>query len=273
MRKLASLWVGAPVGPIEQISALSFLAAGHELVVYSTAPLEGLPSDVEIRDADEILSTCRIVTHRKTGSAALYSDLFRYALLNSTDYTWVDLDVVALRPLPDELEYIVGYESGEEVNGAVLRLPKQSDALAHLSKFGVDTRGYPPFLTGFRRFRYIARSFGMGLHISDWPWGSIGPRALTHYLRQTGEIVHAMPVETFYPIPFQQARRFACPSDLSLESFASETYAVHLWGKALRQNIEEEWAGVIPRHSFLYRAMEHYSALSGFEFEYGPVRR
>lgn len=78
-RKLASFWAGASLGVIEQLSALSFLAVGHELIVYSTDPLEGLPPGVEWRDANEILSTQHIVTHRKTGSVALYSDLFRYA--------------------------------------------------------------------------------------------------------------------------------------------------------------------------------------------------
>ena len=56
-RKLASFWDGSPLGP-----------------------LEGLPPGVELRDANEILSTQRIVTHRKSGSVALFSDLFRYAV-------------------------------------------------------------------------------------------------------------------------------------------------------------------------------------------------
>lgn len=268
-RKLASFWVGAPLGPIEQVSALSFLAVGHELVIYSTGPLEGLPPGVELRDANEILSTQRIVTHRKSGSAALYSDLFRYALLNQTDYTWVDLDMVALQPFPDDMDYLVGYESAEEVNGAVLRLPGRSAALEQLSRFNVDTRGYPPFLTGFRRFRYVARSLGMGLHISDWPWGSVGPRALTHYLKQTGEIAHALPIEAFYPISYQQAERFAQPDDLTFDSFTRQTYAVHLWGKALRQHISKSCGGVIPNGSFLGQAVEYYSKQAGMDIGRG----
>ena len=267
-RKLASFWTGAPLGPIEQLSALSFLSVGHELVVYSTGPVEGLPPGVEWRDANEILSTQHIVTHRKSGSAALYSDLFRYALLSQTDYTWVDLDMVALRPLPDEMDYLVGFESAGEVNGAVLRMPATSPALAQLSKFNVDTRGYPPFLTGLRRFRYVVKSLGQGMHISDWPWGAIGPRALTHYLQQTGEITHALPVEAFYPISYQQADRFARPNDLTIDSFTRQTYAVHLWGKALRQHISEKCDGVIPARSFLACAIEYYSRRTGFDI--GP---
>lgn len=266
-RKFASFWVGSPLGPIEQISALSFLAVGHELIVYSTGPIEGLPPGVELRDAGEIFSTRQIVTHRKSGSPALYSDLFRYSMLSSTEYTWVDFDVVALRPFPDEIDYLFGYESALEVNNAVLRLPMNSVALESLSRLGVDTRGYPPCLKGFRRLRYMAKSFGMGLHISDWPWGSTGPRAVTHYLNQTGEISHALPIEAFYPITFQQAGRFAEPGDLSFESFTTETYAVHLWGKALRQHIQKERGGLIPQGSFLHEAMERYSALSGFRID------
>lgn len=263
-RKLASFWVGAPLGPIEQVSALSFLDAGHDLIVYSTGPLDGLPPGVELRDANEILSTDNIVRHRRTGSAALYSDLFRYALLNRTDHIWVDLDIVALRPLPAHMDYLVGYESDGEVNGAVLRLPKNSPALAGLSQYDAQTRGYPPFLKGLRRFRYMLKSFGMGMHISDWPWGSIGPRGLTHFLAETGEIEQALQVEAFYPIPYQQADRFARPHDLTFESFAQETFAVHLWGKALRQHIQEKHGGVVPRDSFLHKAIERYSAASGF---------
>lgn len=263
-RKLASFWDGPALSPIEQISILSFLATGHELIIYSTGPLEGLPPGVELRDASEILSTSRIIKHRKTGSVALYSDLFRYALLKKTDFIWVDLDIIALRPLPDDLDYIFGYEEDGEVNGAILRLPAGSAALKQLCRFNMDTHGYPPHLAGFRRIRYIVRSFGLGLPISDWPWGSIGPRGLTHYLKQTGEISHALPIKAFYPIKYQETARFTQPRDLTFASFAAETYAVHLWGKALRQHIQKNCAGVIPAESFLDHAISRYSAMTGF---------
>lgn len=263
-RKLASLWVGAPFGPIEQISALSFLHVGHELVVYSDRQLDGLPPGVELRDANEILSTDNIVRHRKTGSPALYSDLFRYALLDKTDHTWVDLDVVALRPFPDDAEYLLAYQDEEIAAIGVLRLPNNSPALAKLLEFNVDTHGYPPYVKGFRRFRYMLKSFGRGMHISDWPWGAIGPRAVTHFMVESGEIRHVLPTEVFYPIPYRQAERFARPHDLTFDSFPEEALAVHLWGAALRRHIEEHHGGVLPVGSFLHKAMEKYTETSGF---------
>lgn len=173
--------------------------------------------------------------------------------------------MVALRPLPDNMDYLVGFESAEEVNGAVLRLPAGSSTLALLSKFKVDTHGYPPFLTGFRYFRYVVKSLGRGLHISDWPWGSIGPRALTYYLQQTGEITHALPKEAFYPVSYRQVERFAKPYDLTMDSFGEQTYAVHLWGKALRQHIKEKCGGAIPENSFLACSIKHYSEAMEFD--------
>lgn len=267
-RKLASFWVDAPLGPIEQASALSFRDVGHDLIVYSTGPLNGLPPGVELRDANEILSTDNIVRHRKTGSVALYSDLFRFALLKKTDHIWVDLDIVALRRFPDDMNYLVGYENEQHLNGAVLRLPKNSQALARLLEYNVDTRGYPPFLKGFRRFRYMLKSFGRGMHISDWPWGAIGPRGLTHFLTETDEIGQALPTEAFYPIPWQQADRFARPHDLAFDSFQEGTLAVHLWGSLLRRHIDEHHGGIVPTHSFLHAAIERYTKTSGF-----PVAR
>ena len=107
------------------------------------------------------------------------------------------------------------------------------------------------------------------MHISNWPWGSIGPRGLTHFLKQTGEIGHAMPREAFYPIAYDQAARFAQPHDLTFDSFAPETYAVHLWGKALRQYIREECGDIIPDGSFLHHAIGRYSRLIEFDISSG----
>lgn len=261
---LATFWFGAPLGIIEQISALSVLAAGHKLVIYTSDELMGVPPGIETRSAREILDS-EIVRHRKTGSAALHSDLFRYALLNKTDASWVDLDMVLLRPLPSESPYLFGYESVNEVNGAVLRLPKNSAALRELSKYNAESRGYPVTLRGFRRIKYLIKSFGMGLHIADWPWGSVGPRALSHHLVKTGEIREGLSIKTFYPIAFEQAQRFATPHDLSLTSFSGETLAVHLWGKALRSHLREKCGGRVPKLSFLDLAADHFGRQFDFE--------
>ena len=251
MIDLASLWIGDSLSPIEQASAISFLRQGHKLYLYVLEDVKGVPPGVIIRDAREVLNTQKIIRHAKTGSPALHSDLFRYALLERTDQMWVDLDLIACKPLSFHDDYVFGYESEHEVNGAVLKLPKNSPALVELLKYKENTRGYPPMLKGLRKFRYLAKSFGQGLPIEKWPWGSIGPRALTHFLRSTGEISKAQELAAFYPVPFEEARRFIMPGEISPLDISSDTYAVHLWGNSIRKILKSEFYEKIPADSYL----------------------
>lgn len=261
---LASFWTGSPLGTIEYISALSFLETGHSLVLYVIGDVGNIPPGIEVRDAREILDTGKVLTYRKTGSAALYANLFRYALFTKTDLTWVDLDIVALRPIDTGAPYIFGYERSDTLNNAVLKLPKDSAALQELLKFKSNTRGYPPTVQGFRRFKYMVKSLGFGIHIRDWPWGATGPRALTHFAKESGEIRHAQNMNVFYPIPFRDAWRFAKPDELNFESFPEETRLVHLWGKDLRTILRDKYNSQVPPGSFIDIARKRYSQWSGY---------
>ncbi|SEN61167.1 hypothetical protein SAMN04489859_10119 [Paracoccus alcaliphilus] len=255
MAELASFWVGDRLGPIEIASLRSFLRQGDHVTVYSPAPMEGLPEGVLWRDASEIMPCDRIIRHRRTQSPALHSDLFRYQLLAKTDQIWVDLDMIALRPFEFGSEWVFGHETPQEVNGAVLHLPRQSETLRKLLLLTPETRGLPPFLTGMRRAKYWLRSFGRGLPLDRWPWGGIGPRALTYYLKQTGEMSHALPVSAFYFVPMQEAARFVEPGGIRRADLPQDAWAVHLWGKQLRQAMAAYHSGQVPRGSFLDLAL------------------
>jgi hypothetical protein len=248
---LATLWIGGKLGPIECASLGSFLRHGDKVTVYAMQPISNLPEGVVCRDAFEVLPLKEVLLHKKTRSPALHADLFRYALLSCTDQTWVDLDVIALRSLDFGSDYVFAYEDEVSINNAILRLPRTSPTLAELLKFTAETRGLPPHFAGLRRFRYWIRSFGRGLTIDRWPWASTGPRALTRFLKQTGEISHALPVSAFYTVPFEDARRFVVPGALALADLPADAWAVHLWGSNLRKVIDTEFGGKVPAGSFL----------------------
>lgn len=255
MVELASFWVGDRLGPIEIASLRSFLRQGDHITVYSPAPMEGLPEGVLWRDAAEIMPCDRIIRHRKTQSPALHSDLFRYQLLAKTDQIWVDLDMIALRPFEFGTEWVFGYETPQEVNGAVLHLPRESETLRNLFLLTPETRGLPPFLKGPRRAKYWIRSLGRGLPLDCWPWGGIGPRALTHYLKETGELSYALPVSAFYAVPMCDAARFLEPGGITRANLPKEAWGVHLWGKQLRQAMAKRGAEPVPEGSFLDLAL------------------
>lgn len=79
---------------------------------------------------------------------------------------------------------------------------------------------------------------------------STGPRALTYFARQTGEIQHALPSNAFYSVPQSSVLRFLEPGALKPDDFAG-SFGVHLWAKDLRQALKENFGGEIPRRSFL----------------------
>ncbi len=249
MRRLATLWVG-PLGPIEYASIASFLRFGHSLTLYSYAPIE-VPTGVEWRDANEVYPAASVASYRKEGSPSLHSNFFRYALMARTDHVWVDLDMIALRQFDLSGDRIYAFEYPGRVNCAVLRMPADSPALAELLRFRPDTRGIAPHISGLRRLKYQLRTLGRGVPINQWPWGSTGPRALSHYLRKHDEMKYAMPMETFYPIAPNDCRLFVAPAALADKDFGPTTWGVHLSASNVHKLLRADFGGVIPADSFL----------------------
>lgn len=257
---VASLWIGDSLGVIEQASIMSFLKVGHRFVLYTYNPVANVPFGVEVKPAEEVFVSSKIIRHKKTGSPALHSDLFRYALLAKTDHIWVDLDVIALREFEFPSEWVFGLETESEINGAVLKIPRKSPVLQELLQFNEHTVGLPPMMKGFRRFKYLVKSFGRGLTIDKWPWGALGPRALSFFLKKHNEFHRALPIEAFYAVPLSDAYRFAVPGSITRESLPADAWAVHLWGKELRLYIQHELDGNVPEGSFLSECLKgHFS--------------
>lgn len=250
MTTLATLWVGR-LGPIEMASLASFARQGQTVTIYSYQPLAGVPAGFENRDANEVLPAREVATYRKEGSPSLHSNFFRYALMRNTDHVWVDLDMIALRRFEFEGDRVYAHENSSRVNCAVLRMPKDSPALAELSKLGPGTRGIAPHITGLRRAKYWVRTLGRGVPVERWPWGSTGPRALSAHLKRTGEIRFALPAETFYPVPSTDCARFLAPGELSEASFGSATIGVHISASVVQRIAKARHGGRIPEGSFL----------------------
>ncbi|NPD14810.1 hypothetical protein HOY34_06270 [Xinfangfangia sp. D13-10-4-6] len=256
LKTIASLWIGKSLGPIELASIRSFQRHGHEFTLFSYDPIVNCPPDVIQADARTVLDLGRIVLHRRTKSPALHSDLFRYAMVAKTDFTWVDLDVIALRPFDFPDDNVFGYEAKDSAGSAVLKLPKGSAALAALSAFSAETRGMPPRLEGFKRFKYHVKNIlSGGLPIERWPWGSIGPALFTAELKRSEEIAHIRPLNTFYPVPMSGIPLFADPGSYSAADAPPEAYAVHLWGSHLTRYVNEKYNGVFPAESFVSKVL------------------
>ncbi|WP_405403447.1 hypothetical protein [Paracoccus sp. Ld10] len=260
MQDLGTLWIGGELGAMERASLNSMTRLGHAVTLYSYAPIADVPHGVRLGDASEILPADRILLYRdkRKPSPALHANLFRYAMLNLTDAAWVDLDIIAIRPIP-RADYLMGFETSSSVNNAVLRLPHGSATLTQLLSFTSESRGVPPHIQGARRLKYWIRTLGRGYPIESWAWGSTGPKALTMFLAQNAELHHARPVNAFYPIGVHDHDQFLEPGRWRLRDVLDETICLHLWGSRIRKTLAERYDGQVPQGSLYAEILQTFT--------------
>jgi hypothetical protein len=121
------------------VAVLDHLLCGHTVLLHTYNEIDDLPEGVQCVDANEIIPQDKIFKHNKTGSYALFSDIFRYELLKKVNGVYVDCDVYCLKPLYiQNRDYLLGYEDDNKINGAVLALPKESELLSKLLNVAYD---------------------------------------------------------------------------------------------------------------------------------------
>lgn len=238
---IVSFWHGE-LSWLEKLCITSFLKAGHSFRLYAYQPVEGLPEGAEWRSAAEILPQDRMFFYKKTGTPAVFSDLFRLELMRQDAGLWADCDIYCLKPFADLGDYVFGYEVMPEgkkpgsINNAVFRVPADSELLsALLALFDPDNAHAPaPFLPRHRRLEvFIRRLFGEKLALSDMQFGATGPFPLTWHIKRLGLEAKAQKREVFYPVPYE-AIPGLMQAGSALSSFVTdETLCVHIWRSQL----------------------------------------
>jgi len=244
--QIAALWMEGPLSFLEQLCLKSFVAAGHHVKLYHYGPLQNVPDGIELADANEVLSRANFLTHERTGSPALHSDLFRYNLLQKNDRTiWADTDAYCIKKFVTPNGHFHGWESKNQVNGGVLGLPQDSETLRELLEFTQDEYAVPPWFSPSKQAELQAlKEKGEGVHASQLEWGIWGPRAITWFLQKTGEIKYSSPRHVLYPLPFRFAGFSMNPRHTrKVENFIKEdTLSLHLWGRRIR-NVTAKYNG------------------------------
>jgi len=150
---------------------------------------------------------------------------------------WIDTDVYFVRPFSeDKGGYVIGWQKDGVLNGAVLKIPPNSNLLSHLIEFVHDQHIVPPWLSARKKLPYQIRKF-IGLPqqaLPDQPWGVIGPRALTHFVNTLKLTRHAAERDVFYPLPPKQAKLLFDPR-ADVEAFLTErTITIHFWNEMIK---------------------------------------
>ena len=254
---IGALWIDGALGWLEIASIRSFLDLGHDYVLYTYGTVPNLPAGATLRDAREIWDCARILRHAKSGSPALHTDIFRTMMVRQTGRVWVDTDILALRPFGRELGWYIGHERMDktELGSAVLGLPPEARTLAKLHGFLTDPAPIPPWLSARSRatLREAAQA-GQPVPVEEMPWGTFGPRALTHFACETGEIAQAQPQERFFPVAFRDRKALIDPArapELGARIAAAGSHCVHLYSRWLRKACARFPDGLPPRESWL----------------------
>jgi len=204
------------------------------VVLYSYGPLAGLPDGIEMKDAASVVPPERIVRHAKTKSPALFSNYFRYKLLERAAGYWIDCDLYCIRPLSIAENPVFGWQDRQHINGAVLRFDAGSRLLASLTALYEDKEPAFPWVTRKNRLRAQLKSLMTGQPtIAHLPWGSLGPNAITYLAKQQGQAERAQPTDVFYPLPWERAQHLA-EAGFDLDRFIAPTsLTIHLWNEAI----------------------------------------
>lgn len=230
-----AFWIGPALGERHAACISSFLQVGHRLVlhVYGEPPSD-TPYGVDIADASKLIPFDRLPRHKQTGSYALASDIFRYEVLGAGLGLYVDCDVFCIRPIEDD-DYIFGHEGHGTINGAVLKLPRNSAMLSDLRAIGTQKAFIPPWYPERRRRRLGLKALlGLAPEISELPWGVAGPAAVTYYAKKHNVHHLAKPSDYFYPVHYSCAD-LLLDAGLSVRDLVTpRTVAIHLYNEALR---------------------------------------
>lgn len=231
-------WIGPRLGRLHVACLRSFLKHEHRVVLHVYEEPEDVPAGIELSDADKLLPRSRMFTNVASGSIAPFSDLLRYEILRFGLGVYVDCDVYCLKPFWDA-DYIVaaGDQRGDCIYNGVLKLPECCPALTELCKIKDKRNFVPPWygskLSVKHRLKQIIK--GTSGQLGYLPRTTLGPEALTYYLRKYDLLNLVLPSEVFYPISVNQCSCLFDPN-FSLESVVGKrTVGLHLYNELVRR--------------------------------------
>ncbi len=235
LKDVATYWTGnQPLHYIHHICLASYIRNGHNVTLY-TAPnmIDNIivPEGVKIASVDTVMEglSSKLVARQPCTCA----DLFRIILLKNKNVIWVDTDAYCVKPFPEGLDYIFATEAPEKLesssagnlNNGVFGLPQNSPALELLHQFALKSLGLitdvDPEVDAF-------------IEKKAHPILKYGPRAVTHFLDLTGELIHQLPPSALYPVHFNLSDCFWDPLINVEDRFTEDTLSLHIWCSQVR---------------------------------------
>ena len=121
MSVVKGLWIGNDLGELEKLCIKSFQKQGHIFELFIYGEIGGIPEKTKIRDGNDILEEKEIFKFKD--SYLPFSDLFRYKLLYEEGGTWVDMDMICIKPLIFHENFVFSSERTKQKGAMSHHLP------------------------------------------------------------------------------------------------------------------------------------------------------
>jgi hypothetical protein len=243
---VASFWAGGNLPALDRACLASFANAGHAVTLYSFEKIAGMPANVTLADAREIVAkeTLHAFIFEGRSNFSHFSDYFRYKLFATRGDAWVDTDLLLLRPIPDAPGNLFAKETPTGICGAIMRIGADDPKLAEL----------------LRRTESLMHT--------ELVWGATGPRLLNKVLGEKAILSQARPPSCFFPIHYDDFFKPLLPEDAEeCEVLCQDAHTLHLWNNIIvRLGYWKEMAP--PAGSFLWRKLHDAGLLSLFRDSY-----
>lgn len=226
-------WTGPRLGRIHAACLASFLRVGHRVVLHAYDVPSDIPPGVELADANRLVPRHELADLDRPGRYALMSDLIRFRILAAGLGLYTDCDCYCVRPIEDD-DYILGWEAEGCANGAILKLPHDSPVLRDL--LAIKHGFVPPWYGARRRALNALRTWlGFPKPLHEMPWGTVGPTAISYYIKLHGLEDRVRPRDEFYPLAHQEVARLFDPAVSIDELITPRTRVIHLYNEMFRR--------------------------------------
>ncbi len=253
---ICTYWEG-PVSWLERVCINSMIDAGHEVEVFTSdvRTLKKTGLHHRITDIREVLEDSHPAYLYKSqqGGLRTFSDIARLAMLKKSRGVWCDADCLFIRPMIEGQDNFLGRLTQNRLSNGVLLLQPDSELLNRyydaVSKVPLRAKWINPRLRFLREIEII-----MGGAIPKHAGRcSIGPRAITYFVKQLKLEDIVLPPQVFFPIVQQEAHLLVtADAEEILLRISDETRMIHTWQSTLgHQGLLREKPGA---SSFLGKA-------------------
>lgn len=206
-----TFWMGQ-LSVLEKTCLQSFVVNGHDVHLYSYEDI-AVPAGVKVYDANTILSKDKVFIFQN--SLAAFSDMFRYKLLLDKGNYWIDSDVICLKQLNFNEDYVFASEyldinhNTETITSCIIKAPKNDKMIQN-------------------NYEYCEQ-----INKNIRAWGQIGPALLNKSVSEYNLQKFVKPAKIFCPTHHMTCTDFVNP-ERSIQT--ADSYCVHLWNEMWKRN-------------------------------------